>query len=219
MNTKIIIITLLALSAILSGCGQKESITDSFVEYDSTEFLAEHQDLSERIPLFSVKNPPKWENSWVGDSGVIALLFSSGDLNAAWTMQDYSGASLMIIPIPYSGQKLTDLFYTTLDSGNVLVPATTTNINGQDAARAEYTRKGNSVVEAVIVRENWDLLIVAQFPTEKETEFRPLIDAIISTITLSDNNFLERSPTPTYDPSVDGLTRLTFDPTDDGSPA
>jgi Tol biopolymer transport system component len=219
MNTKIFIITLLPLSAILSGCEQKETITDSFVEYDSIEFLAEHRDLSERIPLFSVKYPPEWSYGWVGDSGIIALLLASGDLNAAWTMQDYSGASLMIIPIPYSGQKLTDMFYTTLDSGNILGSATTTTINGQDAARAEYTRKENSVTEAVIVQENWGLLIVAQFPIEKEEEFRPFVDAIINTIAISAESLETRLAIPTYDPAVDSLVRLTNDAENEFYPA
>jgi len=89
---------------------------------------------------------------------------------------------MMIIPAPYSGEKLTDMFYSTLDSHRALEPSQTTSINGQDAALAEYKRNEDLVIEAVVVRENWALLIVAQFPIEKATEFRPLIDAMISTL-------------------------------------
>jgi hypothetical protein len=180
--TAITTIIILLMSVTLSSCAQKESIADSFVEYDSTEFITENSNLSDRIPVFSVKYPPDWEYAWVGDSGVIALLISSGDAEAAWLGQDHSGATMMIIPIPYSGEELTDLFYSTLDAGKALEPSTTTIINGQDAARAEYTRKENLFIEVVIARENWALPIVSYFPTEKETEFRPLIEAIITTI-------------------------------------
>ena len=165
-----------ATETTLTTDTQGASITDGFLQYDSTN------DVSDRIPVFSVKYPPGWEYAWVGDSGVIALLISSGDIEAAWLGQDESGALMMIIPAQYSGEKLTDLFYTTLDTGIVLEPTKTTSINSQDAAIAEYTRKGNLVTEAVIVRSKWALLIVAHFPIEKETEFRPLIDAMISTL-------------------------------------
>ena len=185
MKTKIAIILLL-ISFILSSCGQRGSIADNFLEYDSTEFITENTEsdfLSDRIPVFSVKYPPEWEYTWAVDSGVIGLIISSGDIEAAWKMQDYPGARIMIIPIQYSGEKLTDLFYTILNGWHrTLEPSTTTTINGQDAAWAEYTDKGNLYIEAVIIQAKWALLIVADFPTEKETEFRPLMEAIISTI-------------------------------------
>ncbi|MFA9402759.1 MAG: hypothetical protein ACERKY_06790 [Anaerolineales bacterium] len=182
MSTKITIIIILLMSFILSSCEQRESIADSFLEYDSTEFISENNDLSDRIPVFSVKYPPEWEYGWVGDSGVIALMISSGDVEAAFFGQDDSGAFMMIIPIPYSGEKLTDMFYTTLNAGGVLEPSKTTRINGQNAAKAEYTRKEDAFIEVVIARGEWALLIVAQLPTEKATEFRPLIEAMISTL-------------------------------------
>jgi hypothetical protein len=182
MYTKITSIIILLMSFILSSCGLRESIADSFIAYDSTEFIAENNDLSDRIPVFSVKYPPDWEYGWVADSGVIALLISSGDVKTAFSRQDYSGAFMMIIPAPYSGEKLSDMFYATLDAGKVLEPSKMTSINGQSAAIAEYIRNGNLVIEAVVVRAKWALLIVSQFPTEKETEFRPLIDAMISTL-------------------------------------
>jgi hypothetical protein len=182
MNTKITTIIILLMSVTFSSCGQRESIADSFIEYDSTELITENNDLSDRIPVFSVKYPPGWGYAWVGDSGVIALLISSGDLEAAWLGQDYSGATMMIIPVPYSGEKLTELFYSTLDAGRAMEPSTTTIVNGQGAALAEYTRKGNLFIEAVIVRAKWALLIVSHFPTEKETEFRPLLEVMISTL-------------------------------------
>ena len=182
MDTKITTIIILLVSIILSSCGQSESIADTFIEYDSTEFVTENDDLSDRIPVFSVRYPPDWEYAWVGDSGVIALLISSGDIEAAWKMQDYTGATMMIIPIQYSGEKLTDLFYSTLDTGRALEPSRTTSINGQDAAWAEFTRNENLFIEVVVVRAEWGLTVFAYFPTEKETEFRPLLEAIISTI-------------------------------------
>jgi len=182
MNIKIIMIISLLMSILLSSCGQGKSIADSFKEYDSTEFINENNDLSDRIPVFSVKYHPDWEYGWVGDSGVIALLISSGDVNSAFFGQDDSGAFMMIIPAPYSGEKLTDMFYSTLDAHRVLEPSKTTSINGQDAALAEYTRNGDLVIEAVIVREKWVLLVVAQFPTEKEVEFRSIIESMINTL-------------------------------------
>ena len=185
MSTKITTIIILLMSFILSSCEQRESIADSFLEYDSTEFISENNDLSDRIPVFSVKYPPEWEYGWVGDSGVIALMISSGDVEAAFFGQDDSDAFMMIIPIPYSGEKLTDVFFTTLNAGRVLESTKTTRINGQSAAIGEYTNNGDLVIEAVIVRAKWALLIVAQFPTDKETEFRPHIEAMISTLDIN----------------------------------
>jgi hypothetical protein len=185
MKTKIAIIIILLISFIISSCGQRGSIADNFLEYDSTELLTEHPErdfLSDRIPVFSGKYPPEWENALFGAEGLIILLFSSGDIEAAWLGRDYSGAYMMIIPIPYSDEKLTDLFFTTLNTGRVLESTKTTRINGQSAAIAEYTRDGDLVIEAVIVRAKWALLITAVFPTEKETEFRPLIEAMINTL-------------------------------------
>jgi len=182
MRTKFSII-ILFISVILSSCGQRESIADNFIEYNSTEYITKNNNLSDRIPVFSVKHPPEWEHGWVGDSGVIAFLISSGDLEAAFFGRDDSGASFMIIPMPYSGEELTNLFYTILNGWHrTLEPSTTTTINGQDAAWAEYTDKDDLYIEAVISRAKWALLIVAHFPTEKETDFRPLIEAAIRTI-------------------------------------
>ena len=179
MDTKIkTILFVLVASFILLGCGQKQSITDNFTQYDSTDFIKEN-DLSDRIPVFSVKYPPEWEYGWFSDSGVIALLISSGDVNAAWSLQDTSGATMMIAPFPYSGEKLTDLFFFASDKG--LEPSTTT-INGQEAARIEYTDDGQLRIEVVIVREKWALSVVTFFPAEKDAEFRSLIDGIIGTI-------------------------------------
>jgi hypothetical protein len=183
MNSRVaIFIILLGCFMLSSCCGQGESLAEGFAEYNSTEVITEYPDASDRIPIFSVKYPPDWKYGWVGDSGVIALLISSGDVNSAFYGQDDSGAFMMIIPAPYSGEKLTDMFYTTLDAHIPLEPSQATSINGQDAALAEYTRNEDSFIEAVVVRGNWALLIVAQFPTEKATEFRPLIDAMISTL-------------------------------------
>ena len=182
MRYKITIIILL-ISIILSSCGQRKSIADNFIEYDSTEYITKNNNLSDRIPVFSVKHPPEWEHGWVGDSGVIAFLISSEDLEAAFLGRDDSGTVFMIIPIPYSGEELTDLFYTILNgSHRTLEPSTTTTINGQDAAWAEYTDKNNLYIEVVIARAEWALLVVAYYPAEKEIEFRSLIEATISTI-------------------------------------
>jgi hypothetical protein len=183
MKTKIAIIILL-ISFIISSCGRTGAISDNFLVYDSTEFINSNNALlSDLIPVFSVKYPPEWKYSWVGDSGVVGLLISSGDIETAWLERDYAGAKLMIIPAPYAGEKLTDMFYTIINgSHTALEPSTTTSINGQQAAWAEYTDNGNSFVEVVIARTKWALLIVADYPTGKETEFRPLLEAIISTI-------------------------------------
>jgi len=112
-----IIISILLVSFMGSGCGNGESVADSFKEYDSIEFVTEGKDISDRIPVFSVKYPPDWEYGWVGDSGVMALIISSVDVNSAFFGREESGAYLMIIPFPYSSETLTDIFYTTLDSG------------------------------------------------------------------------------------------------------
>jgi hypothetical protein len=182
MYTKITSIIILLMSFILSSCGLRESIADSFIAYDSTEFIAENNDLSDRIPVFSVKYPPEWEYGWVGDSGVIGLMISSGDISAAFKGQDESGANIMIIPIAYSGEKLTDLFFSILNGWHsTLEPSTLTTINGQDAAWAEYIDE-DIYIEVVIARAEWALLIVSNFPTEKEMEFRPLAEAMIGTI-------------------------------------
>jgi len=184
MKTKIAMSIVLLISFMLSSCRQRGSIADNFLEYDSTELINEKNDLSDRIPIFSVKYPPEWEYGWFGDSGVIGLMISSVDPKDAFLGRDESGAAFMIIPIPYSGEELTDLFYTILNgwhrhSG---LESHTTTINGQDAAWAEYTDEDSLYIETVIVRAEWALAIVAHFPAEKETEFRPLIEATIGTI-------------------------------------
>ena len=83
MNGKLATIILLIMSIALSGCAQKGKNTAGFTEYNSTEFLNANEELSDRIPVFTVKHPPGWAHHWVGDSGVIALLIASGDLEAA----------------------------------------------------------------------------------------------------------------------------------------
>jgi len=184
MNIKLIAFILL-VGLMFSGCGNEQSLADNFKEYDSTEFITENagnEFLTDRIPVFSVKYPPEWEYGWVGHSGVIALMISSGDVNSAFFGRDEAGAYLMIIPIPYSGERLTDIFYTTLDSGRPLESSELTKINGQDAAMADYARDEDLIIEAVIARENWALLIVAKTPAGKEMEFRPLLEAAIYTM-------------------------------------
>jgi len=77
MNSRVTIFIVLLVCLMLSSCGQGESLVESFAEYNSTEVIIEHPDVSNRIPVFSVKYPPDWKYGWVGDSGVIALLISS----------------------------------------------------------------------------------------------------------------------------------------------
>ena len=79
---------------------------------------------------------------------------------------------------------MTEFFYSTLDARRPLDGRETT-INGQDAAWAEYSRDENSVIEVVIVKESWAILIVADYPAEKEGEFRPLVEATIQTIKIN----------------------------------
>ena len=163
---------------------QSGSIADNFLEYDSTELINEEKDLSDRIPIFSVKYPPEWEYGWFGDSGVIGLMISSVDPKDAFAGRDESGAVMMIVPVLYSGEELTDLFFTILNGWHRYsgLESYTTTINGQDAAWAEYTDEDSLYIEVVIVQAEWALPIVAHFPVEKETEFRPLIETTISTI-------------------------------------
>lgn len=191
MYTKLYTIFLVLVTSItLTGCGQKQSITDNFVEYDSTDFIEEN-DLSDRIPVFSVKYPPEWEVGWFADSGAIALLISSGDVDAAWSMQDTSGAFMMIMPSrydseEYNGKKLSDLELTDLlygtGWGNILKEPSTITINGQDAARVEYNYNERVTIEVVIVREEWVLNVMGFLPPENETEFRSLLEGMIGTI-------------------------------------
>ena len=157
---------------------------DNFLEYDSKELINEKKDLSDRIPIFSVKYPPEWEYGWFGDDGLIALLISSVNPSDAFFGRDESGAIIMIVPVPYSGEELTDLFFTILNGWHRYsgLESYTTTINGQDAAWAEYTDEDSLYIEVVIVQAEWALPIVAHFPVEKETEFRPLIETTISTI-------------------------------------
>ncbi len=156
--------------------------TENFVEYDSTDFIAEN-DLADRVPVFSVKYPPEWQYDWFADSGAIALLISSGDVNDAWSLQDTSGATMMIIPAPYEGKNLTDMFLIEADRRDEAVeePITLT-INGQAAARVEYINNGRLQIDVVIVRENFALHAAASIPPEKEAEFRALLEAVISSI-------------------------------------
>ena len=181
MSTKITIMILL-VCFLFSSCGQGESIAEGFVTYDSTEFIIEYEELTDRTPVFSVKYPPTWEKSWVADSGIIGLMFSSGDVEDAWKGRAPSDARLMIIPIPYAGQEVTSLFFSTLEAGKKLEPIPISAINGQHTAWAEYARNGESNIEAVIVRDNWALLVVAHFPTNNEAEFRPVLEALIQTL-------------------------------------
>jgi len=157
---------------------------DGFAEYSSTEVLTEHPDFSSRVPVFVIGYPPDWQYGWVGDSGVIALMISSGDVRSAFSGRDPSGAYMMVIPMTYAGQKPAELFYSTLNTRSPLEPSQNTSINGQEAAIAEYTRDQDTFIEAVIVRGNWALLIVAKLPTEKTAEFRPLIETMIYTVVI-----------------------------------
>lgn len=182
MNTKTSTIIILLICVVMSSCTQAESVADSFIEYDSSEFIAENQDLPRPIPVFSLKYPPDWDHGWVGDSGIISLMVSSGDYKDAFFGRDTSSAIMMVIPIEYSGEKLADLFFTKLNAGRTIEQSRSAFINGQEAAIAEYTDEENLVIEAVIVRGEWALLIFVQFPNEEEEEFRPFMEAMIDTI-------------------------------------
>jgi hypothetical protein len=155
---------------------------ENFIAYDSTDFIKEN-DLADRIPVFSVKYPPEWEYKWFSDSGAIVLLISSVDVNDVWSLQDTSGATMMVIPEPYDGKSLTDMFIIESDRRDRTVeePITLT-INGQDAARVVYMNNGQFLIDVVIVREEFALHAVAFFLPEKEAEFRPLLETMINTI-------------------------------------
>ena len=181
MNRKLATFMLVLMSIALFGCAQKGESTAGFIEYDSTEFLNANEELSERIPVFTAKYPPNWAHHWVGDSGVIALLIASDDLEAAWKDRDYTSARMLIIPVPYSGQELTEFFYSTLDA-HIPHEGTKMEINGQDAAWTEYARNEHFYIEAVIAKKDWAILVFADYPAEKEGEFRALIEATIHTI-------------------------------------
>ena len=60
--------------------------------------------------------------------------------------------------------------------------STLVTINGQDAARIEYTDDERTNIQIIIVRGKIALVVVSEYPNEKDTEFRPLVEAIINTI-------------------------------------
>lgn len=186
MITKTTLVNLLLICMLLSACGQEASLADKFTEYNSTPYLDEHPTLSTRIPVFTVKYPPDWNHGWVADSGIIALFFASGDLETAFRGRDDEGAFVMVVPwnIPaeYTGKKPGEMFYTTLELHVPLEPSETTPINGQDAALVEYSHDNETTIEAVVVRGDWALLVVARFPSDKDADLRPSIDAMISTL-------------------------------------
>ena len=189
MNTKVyVILSVLVTSYILLGCGQKPSITEGFVEYDSQHIREsddlpryssniEDKNLAKYIPRFTFKHPPDWEYGWFADMGVYYFVIVSGDLDAAQSTLD-SGAQMIIIPSEYSGEELKDLFFFAPDESK----SSPTTINGQEAAKVEFTENKQLKIELVVVRENWALVVLATFPSEKEMEYRPLIEEIINTI-------------------------------------
>ena len=114
---------------------------------------------------------------WFADMGVYYFVIVSGDLDAAQSTLD-SGAQMIIIPSEYSGEELKDLFFFAPDESK----SSPTTINGQEAAKVEFTENKQLKIELVVVRENWALVVLATFPSEKEMEYRPLIEEIINTI-------------------------------------
>ena len=189
MNKKVnVILSVLVTSCILLGCGQQPSITGNFVEYDSQHIREsddlpryssniEDKTLANYIPRFTFKHPPDWEYGWFADMGIYYFVIVSGDLDAAQSSLD-SGVQMIIIPYEYSGEDLTDLLFFAPDG---LEPSSTT-INGQEAVRVEFAEDQQLKIELMIVREKWGLDVLAEFPSEKEKEYRPLLEEIIKTI-------------------------------------
>ena len=60
--------------------------------------------------------------------------------------------------------------------------STLVTINGQDAARIEYTDDERMNIRIIIVRGKIALGVDSEYPIEKDTEFRPLVDGIINSI-------------------------------------
>lgn len=165
-----------------------EFSVESFIEYDSTEYINENG-LSDRIPVFSVKYPPEWKYRWYGDGdqGGIALVISSVELYDAFTLQYTSGNSIYIIPMPYNGEKPTDLFFGYERSDKIIEEPMAITINGQDATRVKFVNNEQIQTEILIVEGKWALNAMYTFPTDKEAEFlrfQLLVETIISTIAI-----------------------------------
>jgi hypothetical protein len=183
MNIKIssLSFALILISLILSGCANKQSATDNFTAFDPTncvyyDSINYDEYFSAHASSYSFKHPPEWDCGWFADSGIRGLLLSSCDPDAAFQLKCTSGIVMDFFLGVNSDddEEITDFFSSE--------EATLVTINGQDAARIEYTRGERMNIQIIIVREKIALGVLSKYPIEKDTEFRPLVEAIINTI-------------------------------------
>ena len=181
MNFKIssLSFALILISLILSGCANKQSATDNFIAFDPTncvdyDSINYNEYFSAHASTYSFKHPPEWDCGWFAFPGMVGLLLSSGDATAAFQFQDTSGVVMTFFLDENSDAELTDIFSSE--------EATLVTINGQDAARIEYTDDERMSIWIIFFRGKITLSVVSHYPIEKDTEFRPLVESIINTI-------------------------------------
>ena len=178
----VILSCLLIFSLVLSGCASAETVVKDFKEFDPTACLNYDTAFEEYASNYTLKVPPEWQCGWFGDSGVFGLVLSSNDIVSAFSLQDSSGALTLIFLSEYSGQELTTLFSPRAATGKIVEEAELTTINGQEAATIAYTEGSQTIIEAVVAKEDVFLSVIGSFPSDKERQFRPFVEGIISTV-------------------------------------
>jgi hypothetical protein len=110
------------------------------------------------------------------------LLLASGDVTSAFGLEDTSGALMRFFFGDYSNEDLIENLALLSVEEIIEEPALVT-VNGQKAAKAVYTTKdGRTVIETIIIKETSALYVFSDFPSEKNQDFRLLIEDVISTI-------------------------------------
>jgi len=192
MKTKIRFITLFILSFLLvmtTSCA-KDDITKDYLEYNSVDDEVGADIFESSKTAFSLKYPQEWETSWASDSGVVAYLMASEDLETVWSAQDHDSATIMIVggvgftDSLSAGVPIESLPNDWVEDYELIQEPKAMKINGHDAVQAIHYFGDEIRIVTIIVEENADLLILASTPKEKDVEFRPILEAIISTIKL-----------------------------------
>ena len=194
-KTGLIAALFLLLLGLTACSSSSDKLAAGFIPYRSAEickespnFAACKEGISSAIKPFRIKYPADWEIGWFADGGVTALLIASGDINDAWIAENYDEGLVMILPGGYGGSEGNPLDEFVFKEGEVVSGPTRTEINGADTNMVIFIDEGlvhgepAFNIEYTVVYKEAIFHIIATAPLDKETEYRPYLEAIVSTL-------------------------------------
>ena len=155
------------------------TVSPNFTEYSSDDFFDSYEILS---PNFSVQYPDNWDKSWLQDSGILALLVTSDELNEMWGTPQSSGIVVMIIstiePVSLMG------FAEEFVRGTMADDPIVTTADGQTQTKATYENEEYLQIIAQMEMENipGSVFAVGRILIDKAEEYQTHLEEIIDSI-------------------------------------